>query len=51
MGSSSRSRNQLAAAGPIVPLIDQRRPALAAEVCTWRSATSVRLGETYWSFQ
>ncbi len=51
--SSSRSRNQSAAAGPIVPLIDQGAPAdgLSHRASVAAISEEVRLGETYWSFQ
>jgi hypothetical protein len=49
---SSLPRNQLAAAGPMVPLTNSaRRPWLEPSRWSVSITCDVRLGETYWSFQ
>jgi hypothetical protein len=46
------SRNQFAAAGPIVPpTYKARRPPAVPSRSSLAITAEVRLGETYWSFQ
>ena len=49
--SSSRSRNQFAAAGPIVPLTNSAGGRAGAVEIGLAITEDVRLGEIYWSFQ
>ena len=52
LASSSRSRNDFAAAGPIVPLMKRaRRPWPAPPRSALSITENVMLGEIYWSFQ